>query len=913
MTAASKPATSLRRRALLVVGRPEPSSASVRAALKEFYQADFKVWGGGIRPETLEEWGIAGAETLGPADGLRSSLAALAAVRRRRLDGAVFVGRRGDLAGMGVVALSGARERLFREDAVISPRSGRVFLLSILPRLAVRLCVFAAWRVFLPVLKAAVSAFPPSPVGNARRLPPLDEEDFPSFSVVVPNYNGRKLLAECLPSLYAAFAAYPGRGELIVVDDASRDGSAAFIRDNFPEVRLIALKENAGFGRAVNLGVESAVHRRVVLLNSDIKVANDFLRPLLARLDEPDVFAVQPRMEEWDGDGLNLGLNVGRFDNGYIRIWNEKEDPALPSPSTAVPNLYAVGGAMAFDREKWRELEGFDDVYRPFCWEDIDISYRAWKRGWRVIYEPASSVRHLHHGTLSRFFTSGFKQGVERRNELLFTWKNIHSPRFWQAHWRRLPRLLLGALLTGDLPFRAGLAGAARNWRRIRRSRRAELRLSLLSDETVFRRSLLPALNRFRPPRRPRLLMINTVIPYPPEDGGKMRIYQMLKNLSSSCDIHFLCFHRSEEELANLSGVARFCRSAESVRLVPDGMGASARALIPRFCQPWICSEMSRRIRAALSAAPVDVVQMDFTLTAFYRSAVNDHPTIFVEHDAGVLLPGRSYNPSQRGWRRVLEIYEWLRSLRYELKLLPEFDRIIALNREDERLLRSYLPGLDVRTVTQGVELERFQPASPSSSGRHKMVFLGSLVHYPNIDAIGWLVEKILPLLRERVPDAELRLVGSGDPARLGGLKDRPGVEFLGRVDEVGPALSECAVFAAPLRLGSGMKGKVLEAMALAMPVVATSVGASGITARPGREIVLADDPEAFAAAVAALFEDEERRRTIGAAARALVAGEFDWKTKAREMEVIYREMIGEAYGAWARAGNTESASRDKL
>ena len=484
---------------LLVIGHPFPSKSALAAASKEFPQSKIFIWGNGISAATLKEWDLTGAELVGPGTGLRQAFKSLLRVRRSRLKCAVFVGRRRDLLSMMITALSGASNRLFQTGKYKSFQRDRIRIWRLLPGIIWDSFIFLISLSFLPLLHLVFS-FPRGKKQTVvdEKITPWENMGSPSVSIVIPNFNGRELLAECLPSLLRAFSSYRGQYEIIVVDDASSDGSPAWLQADYPAVKLISLKVNTGFGPAANLGVKAAIYRRVILLNSDIKVSENFLAPLLPHLQQSDVFAVQPRMEDWEGESLDLGLNVGRFEDGYVQIWNEKDILGYSPTSVTVPSLYAVGGAMAFDREKWLALGGFDDLFRPFFWEDIDISYRAWKRGWRVLYEPASRVYHLHHGTISRFFTQDYKNIVERKNELLFIWKNIHSPILWRDHWRRLPLLFFFAIFSGDDSLRKGLWRAARYWRWVRHQRGKENARSGLRDEMVFRISLLPYLDQMR-------------------------------------------------------------------------------------------------------------------------------------------------------------------------------------------------------------------------------------------------------------------------------------------------------------------------------------------------------------------------------------------------------------------------------
>lgn len=937
---------------LLFLDSPPPPPAAVRRALALFPGYASYLPGAGWGEDYLRESGLAASRLLEVGEGILSRLSWLTRIRRSRFDAVVFVGTESNLAALAAVAASGAKRRTFVPAAEGAPPRavgwadvapelfGRVVLfvlslpLFLLPRLFLRPAPAPVHRTGLqtagspdagPVSASALSAAADR-CDRAENAPVYETGPPgapPSVSVVIPNYNGKDLLGRCLPSLMKALTAYPGGGEVVVVDDASADGSPAWIKANFPGVRLIPLAENQGFARACNLGVSRSLHRLVVLLNSDIIAEEGFLPPLVAHFRDPSVFAVQPRMMDWGGESLNLGVNVGHMENGHIRIWNERETLNPKRVDRPAPTLYAVGGAMAFDRRKWDALGGFDGLYYPFCWEDIDISYRAWKRGWKVLYEPSSVVYHLHHGTIGRFFSRSYKRMVEQKNELIFIWKNLHSDFLFRDHLKRLPARVLSTLLSGNPEFPRGFLAALNALPRIRRARREESAAALRRDEEVFQCSLAPYGNWVKrggrsrgEGERPSLLMIYPVVPVPADDGGKIRVCQMLRRLAKNYDIRFLCFSLDSADAARLKELQTWGVRAEAVPLRPLPLSPLERALFPRYCQGWASAEMLNRIREILRDEPVEIVDVETTLMAYYRNVIEDTPSVFVELDAGPLRPGESYNPAARGLRKIPEWCEWLRMLKFELAQSPRFNLTVAVSRRDEEILRSYLPGLDARTVTQGTDVDYFSPDSADHKIREigdrpasgeggcskgitvpTMVYVGALAHYPNVDAVNWFAAEILPRIRERRPEARLVLVGSGPPGRIAAARAAPGVEFVGAVPDVRPHLAGAEVFVAPVRLGSGMKGKVLEALAMGKAVVATAVAASGIGAVSGEHLLVADSPRDFAAAAVRLLSDRELRERLGRNGRELVRERFSWRLKAEETDRIYREVLERIYG----------------
>ncbi len=251
-------------------------------------------------------------------------------------------------------------------------------------------------------------------------------------SVVIPNWNGRDLLEKYLPSVTAAVAGNPDN-EIIVVDNGSADGSAAFVRQAFPEVKVLALERNLGFGGGSNAGFRAAKNDIVVLLNSDMRVAPDFLAPLIEGFADERVFAVSCQIFLSDPAKVReeTGLTQGWWQDGGLKV-RHRIDPAITG---LFPCFYGGGGSCAFDRRKFLELGGFDELLAPFYLEDTDLGFMAWKRGWKVLYQPRSVVYHEHRGTIGKRFSDAQIQAVLKKNNLLFCWKNIHEWRRLAAHF----------------------------------------------------------------------------------------------------------------------------------------------------------------------------------------------------------------------------------------------------------------------------------------------------------------------------------------------------------------------------------------------------------------------------------------------------------------------------------------------
>ena len=275
---------------------------------------------------------------------------------------------------------------------------------------------------------------------------------------------------------------------MIVVDDASGDGSWDYVASAFPGVHLLR-SEGQGFGAACNTGVRVAENGLVLLLNNDIRPAPDFLSPLPAHFEHPEVFAVGCKFLRADGSlrGALGNRTRGEWCQGQLHLHHEMEETRLRK---TCPQLYANGGAMAVRRDRFFLLGGFDSLYRPFYWEDVDLSYRAWKRGWRVLYEPASVVYHEQAASTGRLHRPQYVQAISHKNGLLFLWKNLHQRPRLAEHLARLPRWLADdILIEGEFVRARALLLALTQLDEAAVRRAAAARGAFLSDEEVLARS----------------------------------------------------------------------------------------------------------------------------------------------------------------------------------------------------------------------------------------------------------------------------------------------------------------------------------------------------------------------------------------------------------------------------------------
>lgn len=290
-----------------------------------------------------------------------------------------------------------------------------------------------------------------------------------SASIVIPNYNGEELLRKSLPLVIKAKENSNNKiKEIIVVDDASIDKSIEVLKKEFPAVSVVKHKINRGFAASVNTGARSSRGDLVVLLNSDVFPDDDFLVPTFKHFKNDSVFAVSLHEKGY-------GWAKGRFADGFIVHEAGRESKRVHE------SFWASGGSAVIRRSLWMKLGGMDEKLFKFYWEDVDLSYRAQKRGFKVLWEPKAKVVHKHESVVSLRFSKGQLQRMQETNQLTFIWKNLTSPNLFRKHIRGLMRRV-----SRNPGYVRIVFNVIFKLRTILKARAKEKKESKVSDEAIF-------------------------------------------------------------------------------------------------------------------------------------------------------------------------------------------------------------------------------------------------------------------------------------------------------------------------------------------------------------------------------------------------------------------------------------------
>jgi sugar transferase (PEP-CTERM/EpsH1 system associated) len=389
------------------------------------------------------------------------------------------------------------------------------------------------------------------------------------------------------------------------------------------------------------------------------------------------------------------------------------------------------------------------------------------------------------------------------------------------------------------------------------------------------------------------LLLLVHRIPYPPNKGDKIRSYHLLKHLAQRYRVHLATFVDDEDDWQHVPHVQALCASSHFARLDPKlarirSLGAlfGGRALSLDYYRD---AGLAAWVGQAMAQERIERVVVFSSPMAQYAEPYGTARRVvdFCDVDSDKWRQYAQQKPWPMSW---LYGREARALLAYERQVARECDAALFATEPEAQLFKALAPESDAKIghFNNGVDTDYFSPqrayASPFGDGERALVFTGAMDYWPNVDAVQWFVAEVFPLLRARFADLRFYIVGARPTPSVQELARQPGVVVTGTVPDVRPYLAHAAVAVAPLRIARGIQNKVLEAMAMAVPVVVSPQALEGIEAVPGADLLLADGAGAFAAAVSSLLT-EETAPALGAQARARVERLYSWPSNLARIE----------------------------
>ncbi len=406
-------------------------------------------------------------------------------------------------------------------------------------------------------------------------------------------------------------------------------------------------------------------------------------------------------------------------------------------------------------------------------------------------------------------------------------------------------------------------------------------------------------------PGRLNILSVTPWPPSPPRAGAQARMHGLNVELARRHDLTLVSLIDETFDVDSTSRALReYCRDFHLVRDPGGRAGWARRAmqarslLSPRSFQRlrFSAAALQSKLDELLAEKSFDVVKIDFPYLAHYsvrQSPPGSPPPVVVvdTHDISYDLLRQVARSKVSLGRRIYAALNWRKLAREERASYRSADGVCVCSAADRARVLADVPSARVAVIPNAADVEFFQPRpdDPPADGR-TVLFFGLLSTFPNMDGVQFLMREIWPRIGAARPEARCKVVGAQPPQWLSAMAG-PRVEVTGLVADLRPHLASSSVVVVPLRLGSGTRLKIVEAMAMAKPVVSTRLGAEGIEAVPGREIEVADEPEAFASAVVRILDNPDLAWRLGRAGRELAVRRYSWSRAARDLEGFFDEV----------------------
>lgn len=404
-----------------------------------------------------------------------------------------------------------------------------------------------------------------------------------------------------------------------------------------------------------------------------------------------------------------------------------------------------------------------------------------------------------------------------------------------------------------------------------------------------------------------KILFLTPQIPYPPHKGTALRNWGLIEGLASRHQVSLLSFRAAGQDAQLQSPLLDACERVELVsqpmRTRRDRLSDMLITRQPDMALRLASDNYASRLVDWLRQERFDVLQFEGIEMGPYLDVIECvHPVpliIFDDHNCEYLLQKRAFLTDLRiptRWpQAAYSLVQWQRLRRYERNVCRYADHVLAVSEADAAAIEQLLPDLDVTVIPNGIDTQAYCPRQGRqqvSEVRPMLVFTGTMDFRPNVDAVLWFAQRVLPRIRAEFPQVRFSVVGQRPHRRLDPLRDNSAVTLTGWVEEVQPYIAQATVYVAPLRVGGGTRLKLLEAMAMGRPVVATRLGAEGYPVTDGQQLMLADTPDEFAGAVISLLQSPERRVALGESARSFVERRYDWRVIVPRVEGVYSGLL---------------------
>lgn len=396
------------------------------------------------------------------------------------------------------------------------------------------------------------------------------------------------------------------------------------------------------------------------------------------------------------------------------------------------------------------------------------------------------------------------------------------------------------------------------------------------------------------------ILVLAPRFPYPLDKGDRLTVYHLLKYFSEKGHrVIFACFLEPGQDPAWVEKVAPFCHRVEVLPLRRSQAYLNCltglAGKVPLQAQYYRSAAMSRMVKRLIEESGPDLLYAHTIRMARYIEPYLQHARVLAMQISMTLNYRRLVDHASNGLMRLLFWTEYRKVRRFEAEIARRFDKVLLISKHDVGAIEQGDTLDNVFLSPHGVDFTRFSPDPSVKKEPRTVVLTGNMNYAPNVDAALYLCKDILPLVRQRVPDVKLWLVGANPAAEVSALADGENVQVTGRVPDLRTYLNRAEVALAPIRIGAGLQNKVLEGMSMGLPMVVTSVANEGIQARARRDVEIGDSAEDFALRIVELLGNADRRRELGESAREFIVNNWSWEKHFGDLERMFVELVGDS------------------
>jgi polysaccharide biosynthesis protein PslH len=396
-----------------------------------------------------------------------------------------------------------------------------------------------------------------------------------------------------------------------------------------------------------------------------------------------------------------------------------------------------------------------------------------------------------------------------------------------------------------------------------------------------------------------KILFLAFDLPFPLDRGGRIKTFHFLRGLARKSEVTVVALNRSPEEHQYLD---TFKGWLKNIYLVPIDVSLKRKLSVvvnslgnkkPFIISLYFNQKAQELIRTLCQNEHFDIIYADHLHMSQYVPHDTPSYTILDEHNIEASLISRFEKRRKLGVIRLFSRYEGARLKTYETHECRRFNHIITTTDLDASIIQQYI-GTDkkISAIPIGVDTEYFQPSNQRVN-TNTIISLGTLGWPPNAEGTLWFYHEVFPIIKAQRPEIKWQIIGDRAPSEILKLDKQKGIEILGRVDDIRPYLSNCVAVIVPLQVGSGMRVKILTALAIGVPVITTSIGCEGIKVEHGKDLLIADTPQDFAHALIRLFQEEELPKKLSTFGRHLVENEYSWEIVYQQLEnLVERTLI---------------------